>query len=162
MNYKILETVLTLSDKEEKQKIMIDYIEHILFKNWFQQTFFKMNPESYKIAEDVIFLKRNNNQNEIKKISTQKFISNTIQKEIDACKENNSINNIHIINGIIETYEKYIEITFTLKNIDVLIRSERRQNIVQVVLVIFTAICAIIGAIIGGILGNSDWIKALF
>ena len=117
-----------------------------------------MKPDAYKIAEDVIFLQKNNNQEGISKINKRKFKSSEINKELS---ERKSIT-VHTVNSIIENFEKYIEITFTLKNIDVLIRSERRRNTIQVVLCIFTAICALIGTIIGGILGNSDLIKTLF
>jgi len=161
MDYKILESVLLITDKEEKQKIMADYLEHVLFKNWFLRMFCRMKQEAYKIAEDVIFLIKKNNQNEINEISNHNFISTTIKKEKDDIKKQELIN-IHHINNVINKYKKYIEISFILKNIDILIRSERRRNIIQVILCIFTAMCALIGTIIGGILVNTDWIKTFF
>jgi len=136
---------------------MVDYIEHILSKNWFQRIFFRMKPEAYKIAEDIIFLQKNNYQEDLEIVSIHKYTSSTIQREIDGLVRQNSLI-YHTINSIIEKYEKYIEITFALKNIDILIRTERKRNIIQVSLCVFTAICAIIGSIIGGILGNSDWL----
>ena len=78
---------------------MADYIEYILFKNWFLRLFSIMKPEAFKIAEDVIFLQKNNNQDEISKISIRKYTSSTIQKEINDHVNQKAIN-IHTIDNI--------------------------------------------------------------
>jgi len=107
---------------------------------------------SFKLAEDVIFLKKNNSQNLLNKIRQHKFVSSIIKDEIVIYKTNEL--NCNAVEEIINKYQHNISITFVLKNIDDIIRSEHQLRSLKVTLCIFTSVCAIIGTLIGSYLNN--------
>jgi hypothetical protein len=151
MNYQILDTVLSITDKNEQHRIMADYLDCVLFKNWFQRIFVKNEPEAYKIAKDIIFL-QNNQSSSI--ISKHKFTSSTIRESIDLLIEGNLISRRESIDKIIKEHEKYLAVTFTLKSVESLIKAEKRHQTITFLLCIFTSVCALVGSIIGGLLSG--------